>query len=335
MFSWFPKNWKIDLTKINRSIQSLCLEFSWSTFGSSFSPQSYWVNATDLYAYIWRYLWLQQWFWKFLSAPRSPARVIIGVKTFFPAYCPAWPQFWFWFLQLLYFQLDGGRCVFRNLSASDTRAVPGCNPVHVYPYMIFHRPSWGGPYDGLASTGIQAVAETDSSHLQVQASNTLHICACTAVNAHKRGLVNMGEDAEASSAKHISFLQRVDVFKIKWSTRIAVIREWRLKPPPLDAHHASLSTQGSKHFIHILEMLSQGRSVTYSQAHKAWVSTNVWAEQHLLALFGEGLLCQVVLGTVTSTRSIVAVLLSSIISYIIHNNGANLAHRCRLLAFFS
>lgn len=69
------------------------------------------------------------------------------------------------------------------------------------------------------------MAETDSSHLQVQASNMLDICACTAVNAHERVLVNVGEDAEASSAKHISFLQLVDVFKIKCSTRIAVIRE--------------------------------------------------------------------------------------------------------------
>lgn len=189
----------------------------------------------------------------------------------FPAYCPALLQFWFCFLQRPCFQLDGGRCVFRNLSASETRSVPRCNPVHVYPYMFFHRLSRGRPYDGLASTaaGIQAVAETDSSHLQVQALNTLHICACTAVNAHERGLVNMGEDAEASSPKHISFLQRADVFKIKCSTRIAVIREWKLKPPPLNAHHASLSTQGSFAFY-------------------SWMSTNVWAEQHLLALFGEG-----------------------------------------------
>lgn len=119
--------------------------------------------------------------------------------------------------------------------------------VHLYPYMFFHKPSWGGPYDGLASTaaGIQAMVETDSSHLQVQASNILHIRACTAVNAHERVLVDMGEDAEASSAKHISFLQRVDVFKFKCSTRIAVIREWKHKPPPLNTHHASLSTQGS------------------------------------------------------------------------------------------
>lgn len=86
------------------------------------------------------------------------------------------------------------------------------------------------------------MVETDSSHLQVQASNLLHICACTVVKAHERGL--MGEDAEASSAKHISFLQRVDVFKIKCSTRFEEIRERKRKSPPLNTHHASLSTQG-------------------------------------------------------------------------------------------
>lgn len=86
--------------------------------------------------------------------------------------------------------------------------------VHIHPYMFIHRLSWGGSYDGLASTeaGIQAVVETDSSHLQVQASNILHICASTAVKEHKCD----------------------DVFKIKCSTRIAFIREWKCKPPLLN-----------------------------------------------------------------------------------------------------
>lgn len=89
------------------------------------------------------------------------------------------------------------------------------------------------------------------------------------------------------------------------------------------------------HFIHILKMLCQGLSATYFQAHKAWMSTNVWAEQHLLALFGERLLYLVVPGSVTSMRSIVAVVIYFIISQIIQNNGANLAHRCRLLALLN
>lgn len=271
----------------------------------------------------------------FSQLPRSPDRVIIGVTTFSlhiaQVGCSSGLGS-FNFFVFSSMEVD----VFRTLCLDATLllSIPSRT---VYPYMFFHRPSWGWSYDGLASTaaGIQAVVETDSSHLQVQASNILHICACTAVNAHERGLVNLGEDAEASSAKHISFLQHVYVFKIKCSTRIEDIREWKHKPPPLNTHHASCQHKDPLHFTHILEMLCQGLSATYFQAHKAWMSTNVWAEQHLLALFGEGLLCLVVLGTVTSMRSIVAVVLSSIISYIIQNNGANLAHRCRLLAFFS
>lgn len=51
---------------------------------------------------------------------------------------------------------------------------------------------------------LESRAETDSSHLQVQASNMLHICACAAVNARDHGLVNIGEDTEASSATFLS-----------------------------------------------------------------------------------------------------------------------------------
>lgn len=62
--------------------------------------------------------------------------------------------------------------------------------VHVYVFLekmckwAWHRPSFVQLDDGLASTvaGIQAVFQTDSSHLQVKASNKPSICVCIEVN---------------------------------------------------------------------------------------------------------------------------------------------------------
>lgn len=198
--------------------------------------------------------------------------------------------------------------------------------------LFYHRPSRGGPYDRL------------ESRLCLRLTAVIYECrhqiCCSFVRARQSMHMNVFEWMWGKARRLLlpsTFLSCIGLMCLKSIAQLGLQssesestnhRLWILIMPACQ-HKDPL------HFIHILEMLCQGLSAIYFQAHKAWMSTNVWAEQHFLALFGEGLLCWVVLGSVTSMRSIVAVVLSSIISYIIQNNGANLAHRCRLLVSFS
>lgn len=239
-------------------------------------------------------------------------------QDLFPAHCPGWLQSCSLFLQLLCFQLDVFGTLDRCLDATVL--------------LFYHRPSRGGPYDRL------------ESRLCLRLTALIYECrhqiCCSFVRARQSMHMNVFEWMWGKTLRLLlpsTFLSCIGLMCLKSIAQLGL----QSSESESTNHHLwilimpACQHKDPLHFIHILEMLCQGLSAIYFQAHKAWMSTNVWAEQHLLALFGEGLLCWVVLGSVTSMRSIVAVVLSSIISYIIQNNGANLAHCCRLLVSFS